>query len=83
VQTKGASFVLSIDALTKTFGRNTAVDKVSFTVEKPAMIGIIGRSGAGKSTLLRMINRLTDAASGQIMFEGREATGLKAAEKRA
>ena len=62
--------MLSIDALTKTFGRNTAVDKVSFTVEKPAMIGIIGRSGAGKSTLLRMINRLTDASSGQIMFEG-------------
>ena len=75
--------MLSIDALTKTFGRNTAVDKVSFTVEKPAMIGIIGRSGAGKSTLLRMINRLTDASSGQIMFEGREVTGLKAAEKRA
>ncbi len=47
------------------------------------MIGIIGRSGAGKSTLLRMINRLTDATSGQILFEGRDVTALKGAQKRA
>ena len=75
--------MLDIKALTKTFGRNTAVDAVSFTVEKPAMIGIIGRSGAGKSTFLRMLNRLTDATEGQILYEGRDVTALKGAEKRA
>jgi phosphonate transport system ATP-binding protein len=80
---KEASDVLSIEKLTRTFGQNTAVDKVSFTVEKPAMIGIIGRSGAGKSTLLRMINRLTDATSGRILFEGRDVTALKGGDKRA
>ncbi len=74
--------MLSIDALTKNFGLNTAVDKVTFTVERPAMIGIIGRSGAGKSTLLRMINRLTDASSGKIIFEGRDVSALRGAEKR-
>lgn len=47
--------MLSVQGLTKRFGDKTAVDKASFTVEKPAMIGIIGRSGAGKSTLLRMM----------------------------
>jgi phosphonate transport system ATP-binding protein len=41
------------------------------------MVGVIGRSGAGKSTLLRMMNRLTDATSGSIHFEGREITALK------
>ena len=54
--------MLRIDKLTKRFGANLAVDAADVTVEKPAMIGIIGRSGAGKSTLLRMMNRLTDAS---------------------
>ena len=75
--------MLDIKSLTKAFGRNTAVDAVSFTVEKPAMIGIIGRSGAGKSTFLRMLNRLTDATEGQILYEGRDVTALTGAEKRA
>jgi phosphonate transport system ATP-binding protein len=75
--------LLDIKSLTKAFGRNTAVDAVSFTVDRPAMIGIIGRSGAGKSTLLRMLNRLTDATEGQIVFEGRDVTALKGADKRA
>jgi len=75
--------VLTVTDLTRRFGKNTAVDAVSFEVERPAMIGIIGRSGAGKSTLLRMLNRLTDASEGQIAFEGRDVTALKGAEKRA
>jgi phosphonate transport system ATP-binding protein len=75
--------VLTIDALTKKFGPNTAVDAVSLSVERPAMIGIIGRSGAGKSTFLRMLNRLTDASSGKIVVEGRDVTALRGADKRA
>ena len=75
--------MLTVSNLTRRFGKNTAVDAVSFDVERPAMIGIIGRSGAGKSTLLRMLNRLTDASEGKIGFEGRDVTALKGAEKRA
>ncbi len=75
--------LLEITSLTKSFGRNTAVDAVSFTVDRPAMIGIIGRSGAGKSTLLRMLNRLTDATDGTITFEGRDVTALTGTQKRA
>ncbi|WP_208350300.1 phosphonate ABC transporter ATP-binding protein [Pseudaestuariivita rosea] len=75
--------MLSVDALTKSFGSKRAVDTVGFTVDKPMMIGVIGRSGAGKSTLLRMINRLSDATSGSIRFEGEEITTLKGAKRRA
>jgi len=46
------------------------------------MVGIIGRSGAGKSTLLRMINRLTPATSGEILFEGRDILRLRGAMMR-
>jgi len=75
--------VLNIEDLTKRFGRNTAVDAVSFEVVKPAMVGIIGAAGGGKVTLLRRMNRLIDASSGRIVFEGREITALKGGAKRA
>jgi len=74
--------VLRIENLTKSFGPNVAVDAANVAVDKPAMIGIIGRSGAGKSTLLRMLNCLTDATSGRIVFEGQQISALKGADKR-
>ncbi|MHC0052591.1 phosphonate ABC transporter ATP-binding protein [Actibacterium sp. D379-3] len=75
--------LLSVENVTKAFGRNIAVDNASFTVEQSAMIGIIGRSGAGKSTFLRMMNRLTDASTGAINFEGRNILSLQGGAKRA
>ncbi|WP_344848581.1 phosphonate ABC transporter ATP-binding protein [Celeribacter arenosi] len=75
--------MLVVEELTKTFGANTAVDRVTFSVDGPKMIGIIGRSGAGKSTFLRMMNRLTDASSGKLIFNGRNVLSLKGAERRA
>ncbi|MGD9861652.1 MAG: phosphonate ABC transporter ATP-binding protein [Pseudodonghicola sp.] len=74
--------MLRIEKLTKRFGGNTAVDSATLDIDKPTMIGIIGRSGAGKSTLLRMINRLADATEGRIVFEGRDITALKGRDKR-
>lgn len=74
--------MLEVTQLTKTFGKNTAVASVSFKVERPIMIGIIGRSGAGKSTLLRMLNRLSDATEGTITYDGKDVTGRKGAARR-
>ncbi|MEC3862569.1 phosphonate ABC transporter ATP-binding protein [Mesobacterium sp. TK19101] len=74
--------MLRIEQLTKRFGDKKAVDTATFTIDQPAMVGIIGRSGAGKSTLLRMINRLADASEGRIVFDGQDVTQLKGAEKR-
>ena len=74
--------MLAVEQLTKRFGDKTAVDAATFTADKPAMIGIIGRSGAGKSTLLRMMNRLADASDGSITYKGEEITGLTGAARR-
>ena len=60
--------MLKITNLTKQFGELKAVDDLSIEIPSGQMVGIIGRSGAGKSTLLRMINRLSDATSGSIIF---------------
>ena len=74
--------MIQFEQVTKTFGTRTAVDTVSFSIDKPQMIGVIGRSGAGKSTLLRMINRLTPATSGRILFKGEDILSLKGATMR-
>ena len=73
--------MLEIKKLTKKFKSVTAVDAVTLSIDKPAMIGIIGRSGAGKSTLLRILNRMTDATEGTVFYEGKEVLSLKGREK--
>ncbi len=74
--------MLRFHDVTKSFGANIAVDAASFTVDKPMMIGVIGRSGAGKSTLLRMLNLLTDSTFGEITYDGLNVTNLRGAAKR-
>ena len=74
--------MLRIDALTKRFGDKTAVNSATIAVDAPSMIGVIGRSGAVKSTLLLMVNRLSDASSGTITFEGEDITSLKGGARR-
>ena len=73
---------MQVKRLTKSFGRTVAVNDVSFSIDRPLMIGVIGRSGAGKSTLLRVVNRLTPAASGEILVNGRNVLDLKGAAMR-
>ncbi|MGC1486645.1 MAG: phosphonate ABC transporter ATP-binding protein [Albidovulum sp.] len=74
---------LDIVDVSKIYGKNAAVSNVSFSLQGAGFIGIIGRSGAGKSTLLRMLNRLSDATSGQILADGTDILTLRGAKKRA
>ncbi|WP_333585884.1 phosphonate ABC transporter ATP-binding protein [Phenylobacterium sp.] len=69
--------MLELRNVTKRFGEVNAVDGVSLTCDRGEFIGVIGRSGAGKSTLLRMINRLADPSSGQILWDGEDVGRLK------
>ena len=73
--------MLEVRSLVKDFGNVSAVNDISFKVDEPQMIGIIGRSGAGKSTLLRVLNRLTDATAGEVMYEGDRILKLKGKKK--
>ncbi|WP_374292043.1 phosphonate ABC transporter ATP-binding protein [Paenirhodobacter enshiensis] len=74
---------IEVRGVTRRFGTATAVDALSFSIERPAMIGIIGRSGAGKSTFLRMINGMTEASAGQILVEGEDVLALTGKARRA
>jgi ABC-2 type transport system ATP-binding protein len=59
----GAAVV--VDRLTRTFGRFTAVDAVSFEVARGEVFGFLGPNGAGKTTTIRMLTGLLEPTSGQ------------------
>lgn len=58
--------MITVDRVVKTFGNTTAVDTISFKVNEGENVVLLGTSGCGKTTTLRMINRLTEATSGNI-----------------
>ena len=58
----------------------TALDNVSFRVEKGEFIAIVGASGSGKSTLLHTIGGLNQPDSGQVMFQGRDIYSMNPQE---
>ncbi|HEX7458550.1 MAG TPA: ATP-binding cassette domain-containing protein, partial [Ginsengibacter sp.] len=48
--------VITAKELTKRFGNFTAVDKITFEVDKGEIFGFLGANGAGKTTAMRIIN---------------------------
>ena len=62
--------ILQIKNLTKRFGGLTAVNDVSFEVERGALVGLIGPNGAGKTTLFNLIAGTENPNSGSIWFDG-------------
>jgi osmoprotectant transport system ATP-binding protein len=69
--------VICLEHVTKRFGDNVAVDDFSLEVAQGEVCILIGPSGCGKTTTLRMINRLIEPSSGQIIVNGRDASWEK------
>ena len=61
--------MITVENLTKKFGKKTAVDNVSFSLEKGEIMGFIGPNGAGKSTTMRMITGFLTPTSGSIRID--------------
>jgi phosphonate transport system ATP-binding protein len=75
---------LAIEGLSKVYPTGKrALDGISFAVERPELVAVIGSSGAGKSTLIRCINRLVEPTSGRIRLGATEIVGLSRRELRA
>jgi branched-chain amino acid transport system ATP-binding protein len=71
---------LEVQNLTKTFDGLRANDNISFSVDRHELIGLIGPNGAGKTTLFNCICGHHPVTSGRIVFEGKDATALRAHE---
>jgi ABC-2 type transport system ATP-binding protein len=62
--------VIEANGLTKTYGRATAVDHISFSVERGEVFGLLGPNGAGKTTTILMLLGLTEISGGEVRVLG-------------
>ena len=65
-----SDIVISAKDLTKCFGSFTAVDHISFEVEKGEIFGFLGANGAGKTTAIRMLCGLSKPSAGEAWVAG-------------
>ncbi len=63
---------ITASGLTRRFGAFTAVDDVSFTIERGEIFGFLGSNGCGKTTTMRMLTGLLPATSGTALLFGRK-----------
>jgi len=75
--------LLIVEDLRRDFGGVWAVDGATFSVRQGVITSLIGPNGAGKSTVVGIVGGATRPASGRVVFEGRDITGLAPHERAA
>src|SRR5208283_2104496 len=69
--------ILETRGLTRYFGGLAAVNGFEMQVNQGHIVGLIGPNGAGKSTLFNLITGVFRPSAGQVVFDGREITGMR------
>jgi len=69
--------ILKVDNVTMQFGGVTAIDSLTFEVEKGSIYGLIGPNGAGKTTIFNIITGNLIPTKGKIILENEDITGTK------
>ena len=77
VPARGDGPVLQVDSLRVQYGNVVALNDVSFTVSRGAVMGLIGPNGAGKTTLIDALTAYTRPTSGSVVFEGSATRGVR------
>lgn len=62
--------MIEVNNITKKYGSVTAVDNISFKIDKGEIIGLLGPNGAGKSTTMNMITGYIEPTEGEIIING-------------
>ena len=68
--------MLELKGITQIFGGVTALSDVSFSIHANQITGVIGPNGAGKTTLFNIITGIYQQTSGQVIFEGKDISGI-------
>ncbi len=72
--------ILKVENLVKTYGKGenkvTAVDNISFSVQKGEFLAIVGASGSGKSTILHLLGGVDRPTSGKVYIDGKDIYSL-------
>jgi phospholipid/cholesterol/gamma-HCH transport system ATP-binding protein len=74
--------IVEVKGLSTTFGRQIVHRNLEMTIQEGDVFGIVGASGSGKSVLLRTILGLQKPGAGTVKLDGRDITGMSAAELR-
>lgn len=69
--------MITVESLSKSFNGKPAVDDISFQANDKEIFVLLGTSGCGKTTTLKMINRLIEADSGNILIDGKNIRDQK------
>ena len=72
----GGGSVVTVERLTKRYGRQTAVEDLTFSLERGVITGFLGPNGAGKSTTLRLLLGLSEPTAGTALVFGRHYVDL-------
>lgn len=67
---------LKVEDISKTYGKNTALNHINLEIQQGEFVCLLGPSGCGKSTLLRLIAGLERPDGGRIYMNGRDVTDL-------
>ena len=70
-----SNYIIETRGLTKKYGEQTSVSKLSLHVRKGRIYGLLGRNGAGKTTTMRMLLWLTEPTSGDVKIFGKPLRG--------
>lgn len=70
------SAFLEVDGVSKVFGGLTALDRVSFGLDRAQVLGLVGPNGSGKSTLINVLSGVYRPETGQVSLDGKALTGL-------
>ena len=73
----GETPMIQVQGFTKKYGNFTAVDDISFTVDKGSVFAFLGPNGAGKSTTINTLCTIFDKTEGKLTIDGKDVTTQK------
>jgi urea transport system ATP-binding protein len=73
--------MLKVENLSVAYGAVEALSDINFTLEKGAVLAVMGRNGVGKTTLMKSLIGLLEARSGEVHFDGAALGKLQAYER--
>ena len=66
--------MIQFENVTKTYGKQTVLKDLNFTIEDGQFVVLIGKSGCGKTTTLKTINQLIPTERGRILIDGEDVS---------
>jgi len=68
---------ITVESITKLYKEQKALDAISFTIDKPEIVGFLGPNGAGKSTMMKILTTFIESNDGTAQVNGFDVTSQK------